>query len=95
MFNSAGEVIGVHVSARTEAVGMKYAIPVDTARLFLHTVEDQLGMPHDTLADHTVATQAALESVSAGVILTLVLSGISLIVKNIEFIKEIFDTVGG
>lgn len=93
LFNDDGKVIGVHVSARLEAVGMKYAIPADTARLFLNTVEDQLKLPHDTLADNLEKESAAVESVSAGVILTLVLSGISLIVKNIEYIKEIFDTV--
>ena len=94
LFNNAGEVIGVHVSARLEAVGMKYAIPVDTARMFLNTVEDQLGMAHDTLAEDLIPHRKdSTESVSAGVILTLVLSGISLLVKNIEFVKEIFDTV--
>jgi S1-C subfamily serine protease len=95
LFNAAGEVISVHVSARLEAVGMKYAIPMDTARLFLNTVEDQLKIPHDTLADHLVVDQASTESVSAGVILTLVLSGISLIVKNIEFIQDIVETITG
>ena len=94
LFNADGDVIGVHVSARLEAVGMKYAIPIDTARLFLNTVEDQLQFPRNTLADNLPKnTEASVESVSAGVILTLVLSGISLLVKNIEFIKEIFDSV--
>lgn len=95
LFNAAGEVIGVHVSARLEAVGMKYAIPMDTARLFLNTVEDQLKIPHNTLADNLVFDQTSTESVSAGVILTLVLSGISLIVKNIEFIQDIVETITG
>lgn len=96
LFNDDGEVIGVHVSARNEADGMKYAIPVNTARLFLNTIEDQLGIPHDTIADNCVAADdVSTESVSAGVILTLVLSGITLLVKNIEFIKEIVDTISG
>ena len=93
LFNAAGDVVGVHVSARTEAVGMKYAIPIDTARLFLNTVEDQLKIPHDSLADNLIANETSTESVSAGVILTLVLSGITLLVKNIEFIKDIVDTL--
>ena len=33
LFNEAGEVIGIHVSARANAVGMKYAIPIDAAKL--------------------------------------------------------------
>ena len=94
LFNNAAEVIGVHVSARIEADGMKYAIPVDTARVFLNTVEDQLGLSHDSLADHTVTTQKeSVESLGIGVILTLALSGISLLIENIDFIKEIFDAV--
>ena len=32
LFNEAGEVIGIHVSARANAVGMKYAIPIDDAK---------------------------------------------------------------
>lgn len=32
LFNDMGEVIGIHVSARIDAVGMKYAIPIDHAR---------------------------------------------------------------
>ena len=32
LFNEAGEVIGIHVSARANAVGMKYAIPIDAAK---------------------------------------------------------------
>ncbi len=96
LFNDDGVVIGIHVSARNEAVGMKYAIPVDTARLFLNAIEDQLGISHDTIADNTVpAPETSNESISAGVILTLVLSGVTLLVKNIEFIKEIVDTISG
>lgn len=96
LFSDEGDVIGVHVSARNEADGMKYAIPIDTARLFLNTIEDKLEIPHDTLADNVVpASKVSAESLSGGVILTLVLSGISLLVKNIEFIKEIIDTIKG
>lgn len=94
LFNDDGTVIGVHVSARVEAVGMKYAIPADTVRTFLNTVEDMAGVPHDTIADNLEPIPpVSSESVSAGVVLTLVLSGITLLVKNVEFIKEIFDTV--
>jgi len=96
LFNEEGNVIGVHVSARIEADGMKYAIPVDAARVFLNTVEDRLELPHDTLADNLIPrSEASTESLGAGVVLTLVLSGISLLVKNIEFIKEIIDTIKG
>lgn len=98
LFNDNGAVIGVHVSARTEAVGMKYSIPMDTARLFLNTVEDKLQVPHNTLADKIAGVKAsgvATESLTAGLTLTLVLSGISLLVKNIEFIKEIVDSIRG
>lgn len=94
LFDDEGKVIGVHVSARVEAVGMKYAIPMDTVRLFLNTVEGQLGLAKDSIADNvTPASQSMNESVSAGVIITLVLSGITLLVKNAEFIKEIVDAV--
>jgi S1-C subfamily serine protease len=94
LFNASGEVIGVHVSARIEADGMKYAIPVDTARVFLNTVEDQLDLPHDSLADCAVPSQKeSMESLGIGVILTLALSGISLLIENIDFVKEIFDAV--
>ena len=52
LFNMEGKVVGVHVSARTEAVGMKYAIPIDTACCFLNFVEDKLKVRHGTLADN-------------------------------------------
>lgn len=94
LFNDDGKVIGVHVSARVEAVGMKYAIPVDSARAFLNAVEDMVGVRRDSIADNLEpAPITGNESVSAGVVLTLVLSGVTLLVKNIEFIKEIIDTV--
>lgn len=94
LFDDNGCVIGIHVSARVEADGMKYAIPADTARIFLNTIEDKLGIKRDSIADNLVSGEAVSnESISAGVILTLVLSGITLLVKNIEFIKEIVDTV--
>lgn len=96
LFNDKGEVVGVHVAARAEADGMKYSIPIDTARVFLNVVEDKLQIPHDTLADKIACDcRVSTESLSAGVALTLVLSGISLLVKNIEFIKEIIDTIRG
>ena len=96
LFNDDGKVIGVHVSARVEAVGMKYAIPVDSARAFLNAVEDMAGIQRNSIADNLEpAPTMGTESVSAGVVLTLVLSGVTLLVKNIEFIKEIFDTVKG
>lgn len=96
LFNAIGEVVGVHVSARMEADGMKYSIPIDTARIFLNVVEDKLQIPHDTLADKIACDcRVSTESLTAGVALTLVLSGISLLVKNIEFIKEIIDTIRG
>ena len=96
LFNTTGEVVGVHVSARQEADGMKYSIPIDTARAFLNIVEEKLQIPHNTLVDQTTCTvRTSTESLTAGVTLTLVLSGISLLVKNIEFIKEISDTIRG
>lgn len=96
LFNDDGKVIGVHVSARVEAVGMKYAIPVDSARMFLNVVEDMAGIQRNTIADNLEpAPTMGTESLSAGVVLTLVLSGVTLLVKNIEFIKEIVDTVNG
>ena len=53
-----------------------------------------VGVPHDTIADNLEpCPPTSTESISAGVVLTLVLSGITLLVKNVEFIKEIFDTV--
>ena len=96
LFNVAGEVVGVHVSARQEAVGMKYSIPIDTVRLFLNVVEDKLQIPHDTVADNVGHSCCmSTESVSAGLVLTLVLSGISLLVKNIEYIQNIVQTIRG
>ena len=96
LFNAIGEVVGVHVSARQEADGMKYSIPIDTARAFLNVVEERLQVPHNTLVDRSSCLGcASTESLTAGVTFTLVLSGISLLVKNIEFIKEIVDTIRG
>lgn len=94
LFDDDGEVIGVHVSARNEAVGMKYAIPVNTARAFLNTIEDKLEIPHDTIADNLVTIpETTNESLTVGAILTLVLSGIAVLVKGLEFAKEIADIV--
>ncbi len=94
LFNQAGEVIGVHVSARMEAVGMKYAIPIDTARSFLNAIEDQLEIPHDTLAENLIPiSEEAMKALTGGVILTLVLTGISVLASNIGFIKDIIEAV--
>ena len=94
LFDDDGEVIGVHVSARNEAVGMKYAIPVNTARAFLNTIEDRLEIPRDTIADNLVdIPETSNESMTVGAILALVLSGIAVLVKGLEFAKEIADLV--
>lgn len=96
LFNDDGHVIGVHVSARNEAVGMKYAIPVNTARLFLNTVEDQLEVSRNVIADNLTPVEngeTSNESLSAAAILTLVLSGITVLVKGIEFAKEILEAI--
>jgi S1-C subfamily serine protease len=65
LFNENGEVIGVHVSARNEAVGMKYAIPIDTARAFLNFVEGKLEFPKDSLADQLSEQEYQTESLAA------------------------------
>ena len=94
LFNDDGMVIGIHVSARVEADGMKYAIPVNTARAFLNTIEDKLEIPRDTIADNLVTIpETTNESLTVGAILTLVLSGIAVLVKGLEFAKEIADIV--
>lgn len=94
LFNDDGEVIGVHVSARNEAVGMKYAIPINTARLFLNTIEERLGIPLDTIADDLVSVpEMSNESLTVGAVIALVLSGIAVLVKGLEFAKEIADIV--
>ena len=94
LFDDDGEVIGVHVSARNEAVGMKYAIPVNTARAFLNTIEDRLEIPRDTIADNLVdIPETSNESMTVGAVLALVLSGIAVLVKGLEFAKEIADLV--
>ena len=92
LFNDDGDVIGVHVSARNDAVGMKYAIPVNTARAFLNTVEDRLEVPRNSIADDAVSIpETSNESLTVGAILTLVLSGIAVLVKGLEFAKDIAD----
>ena len=96
LFNDDGQVIGVHVSARNEAVGMKYAIPVNTARLFLNMVEDQLEVGRDVIADNLVPIgngDTSNESLSATAIITLVLSGIAVITKGLEFAKQILEAI--
>ena len=94
LFNDDGEVIGIHVSARNDAVGMKYAIPVNTARVFLNTVEDRLNVPRNSIADNIISIpETSNESLTVGAILTLVLSGIAVLVKGLEFAKEIADIV--
>ena len=94
LFNDDGEVIGIHVSARNDAVGMKYAIPVNTARIFLNTVEDQLEIPRNSIADNlTAISETSNESLTVGAILTLVLSGIAVLVKGLEFAKEVAEVL--
>ncbi len=94
LFNDDGEVIGIHVSARNDAVGMKYAIPVNTARVFLNTVEDRLEIPRNTIADDLISIpETSNESLTVGAIITLVLSGIAVLVKGLEFAKEIADVI--
>ena len=94
LFNDDGEVIGIHVSARNDAVGMKYAIPVNTAKVFLNTVEDRLNVPRNSIADNIIRIpETSNESLTVGAILTLVLSGIAVLVKGLEFAKEIADIV--
>ena len=92
LFNAEGKVIGVHVSARVEAVGMKYAIPMDTACTFLNFVEDKLQLKHNTIADYPPESLASKEFLST---LTLIASGITLFVENFKFIKNIVDTIKG
>ena len=94
LFNDDGEVIGIHVSARNDAVGMKYAIPVNTARVFLNTVEDRLNIPRNTISDDLVnIPETSNESMTVGAVIALVLSGIAVLVKGLEFAKEIADIV--
>lgn len=94
LFNEDGNVIGVHVSARVQADGMKYAIPVDSARAFLNFVEDQLKVPHDSLAEDALRPLTSTEA-ATGVIVTLVLTGITVLISNIEFIRDIIEAVNG
>lgn len=44
LFNDQGEVIGIHVSARVEAVGMKYAIPIDQVKAAFPNVMRSCGI---------------------------------------------------
>ena len=90
LFNEDGYVIGVHVSARVEADGMKYAIPVDTARAFLNVVEDKLGVAHNTLAQDSLVPLTNTE-ISTGAIVTLVLTGVTVLAANIGFIKDLIE----
>ena len=97
LFNDDGYVIGVHVSARNEAVGMKYAIPVNTARLFLNVIEDQLEIQRDVIADNLVPmeeSETSNESLSATAIITLVLSGIAVLTKGLDFAKQLLEAFG-
>lgn len=94
LFDDNGCVIGIHVSARNEADGMKYAIPADTARVFLNTIEDKLGIARDTIADNLATIcKTSNESLTVGAVIALVLSGITVLVKGLEFAKEIADIV--
>ena len=88
LFNAEGKVIGVHVSARVEAVGMKYAIPMDTALTFLNFVEDKLSIKKNSIADYPPENYASKEFLST---LSLIASGINLIVENISFIRNIIN----
>ncbi|MBE6555162.1 MAG: serine protease [Ruminococcaceae bacterium] len=90
LFNEEGKVIGVHVSARNEAVGMKYAIPIDTACAFLHTVEDQLKLPHDSLADDVVRESSRTEALA---IANTVIAGANLVYDFIELIERVVKGV--
>ncbi len=92
LFNEDGKVIGVHVSARNEAVGMKYAIPINTAYAFLNRVEDQLNVRHNTLADNISPSQQTTESAAA---FSLILAGVTLLVENIKFIQNIISAIRG
>lgn len=92
LFNEDGKVIGVHVSARNEAVGMKYAIPINTAYAFLNRVEDKLDVRHNTLADDISPSQQTTESAA---VFSLVLAGVTLLVENIKFIQSIISTIRG
>lgn len=93
LFNEDGEVIGVHVSARVQAVGMKYAIPIDTAKAFLNLIEKKMGIPMNSFADDVKADEASCESTAA--IVTLVLAGVTLLVSNIEYVMDIISAVRG
>ena len=90
LFNEDGKVIGVHVSARNEAVGMKYAIPINTAYAFLNRVEDKLNVAHNTLADDVSSSQHTTESAGA---FSLILAGVTLLVENIKFIQSIINAI--
>ena len=76
---------------------MKYAIPVNTARLFLNVVEDQLNIQRDVIADNLVPIEAgdtSNESLTATAIITLVLSGIAVLTKGLEFAKQLLEAFG-
>ena len=92
LFNENGEVIGVHVSARNEAVGMKYAIPIDTARSFLNCVEKKLNYPSDSLADALSEAQQSTESwAAAGTVIGVLSAGVALYKEISEITRKFWE----
>ena len=59
LINKNGEVIGTHVSARMNAVGMKYAIPADTVKAFILEVANRAGLSTRDLSDSDISPSDA------------------------------------
>lgn len=75
-----GDVIGTHVSARVGAVGMKYAIPVDTVKDFIMAVARKAEISADMLCDTRINQREDF---------SLIWSGIKLLVEGIMYIKNL------
>lgn len=89
LFSEEGKVVGVHVSARNEAVGMKYAIPIDTACAFLNHVERQLELPRNSLADDVTASTSSTEALTP----SLILAGATLVLDFAELIERVVNAI--
>lgn len=78
LINEHGEVIGIHVSAKNKADGMKYAIPSNTLKEFIGYVED----------GSDLETQAIVGERRRNELATAILSGVKILADVIAWVID-------